>query len=145
MASINKAILIGNLGQTPEIKPTQNGSVARFSIATNKSWKDSNGDKKDKTCWHNIVAFNKLSDFCGRYLEKGQTVFIEGEINNRSWTGDDGVKHYISEIVADKIQFVGSKPKTEAEPEISPPFQPTQMFQPVAVGVNEIADDDVPF
>ena len=107
--SVNKAILIGRLGQDPELKDTKNGrQVCTFSVATDDGYKDSNGQKVDKTTWHNIVAWAKVAEIMAQYLKKGQEVYIEGRIDNRSYD-KDGVKMYRSEVVVDRFSFVGSK------------------------------------
>lgn len=111
--SVNKAIIIGRLGKDPELKEAGGTKIANFSVATSKSWKDDAGEKKEKTEWHNIVAFRKTAEFAGQWLKKGREVFIEGEIQTRSWDGDDGKKNYRTEIVAHNIQFVGSKPESD--------------------------------
>ncbi len=108
MAGLNKAMLIGNLGKDPEIKYTPEGvAIAKFSIATSEQWKDKDGQKQEKTEWHNIVAFRKLAEICGEYLTKGKQVYIEGRIQTRSWDDKDGNKKYMTEIVADKMQMLG--------------------------------------
>ncbi|MBW2176788.1 MAG: single-stranded DNA-binding protein [Deltaproteobacteria bacterium] len=111
MAGINKAILIGNLGRDPEVRYTPDGTaVANFSIATSDQWKDKNtGEKREKTEWHRIVAFRRLGEVCGEYLSKGRQVYIEGRIQTRDWEDKDGVKRYTTEIVADKMQMLGSR------------------------------------
>lgn len=109
MASINKAILIGNLGQDPELKYLPSGdAVCNFSIATTETWKDRDGNQQDKTEWHNIVAFRRLAEICGEYLKKGKQVYIEGRIQTRSWE-QDGVKRYSTEIVADQMKMLGTR------------------------------------
>lgn len=107
--SVNKAIIIGHLGKDPEVKDVSGTKIANFSVATSKSWKDEGGEKKEKTEWHNIVAFRKTAEFAGSWLKKGREVYIEGEIQTRSWDGEDGKKNYRTEIVAHNIQFVGPK------------------------------------
>lgn len=108
MASLNKAMLIGNLGKDPEIKYTPEGlAIAKFSMATKEQWKDKDGQKQDKTEWHNIVAFGKLAEICGEYLAKGKQVYIEGRIQTRSWDDKDGNKKYTTEIVANTMQMLG--------------------------------------
>ena len=110
MASINKVMLIGNLGKDPEIRYTNSGSaVANFSIATNESWKDKEGNRQERTEWHNIVAWGKLADFAQNYLKKGKSVYLEGRIQTRDWVDNQDVKHYKTEIVANNIQFVGPR------------------------------------
>lgn len=107
--SINKVILIGNLGSDPELKATSGGnSVCNFSIATSESWvKD--GEKQERTEWHRIVVWGKTAEACSKYLVKGSKVYIEGKLQTRSFDDKDGVKRYITEVVAADVQFLGSK------------------------------------
>lgn len=110
MASINKAILIGNLGKDPEIRYTQEKvPVASFSIATTESYTNKNGERVENTEWHNIVAWRGLAEISEKYLHKGKQVYIEGKIKTRSYDDKDGVKKYITEIVADVIQMLGRR------------------------------------
>ena len=111
MSGINKVILIGRLGSDPEIRYTPSGvAVANFSIATSEEWKDKDsGEKKERTEWHRIVAWRRLGEICGEYLSKGKQVYIEGRIQTRSWEDKDGNKKYTTEIVANDIQFLGSR------------------------------------
>jgi len=102
--NLNKAMIIGNLTRDPEVKTTPQGtSVASFSVATNFVWKDQSGQKQEKAEYHNIVAWRKLADIIGQYLKKGSKVYIEGRLQTRDWTGQDGVKRYRTEIVADNM------------------------------------------
>ncbi len=111
MSGVNQVILLGRLGRDPECKALQSGDqVANFSIATSKSWKDASGAKQERTEWHNIVAFKKLAEVAGKYLTKGRQVFVEGELQTRSWEDKDGTKKYKTEIVARRIEFIGDKP-----------------------------------
>ena len=108
MAGVNKVILIGNLGKDPELRYAPSGmAIANFNIATTETWKDKNGAKQDKTEWHKIVAFNKLAEICGEYLNKGKQVYIEGRIQTRAWEDKDGNKRYTTEIVAQTMQMLG--------------------------------------
>jgi len=108
MGSLNKVILIGNLGKDPETKVTQNGkSVARFSIATTETWKTQEGEKQQKTEWHQIVAWNKLAEIVGKYLRKGKQVMIEGRIQYREYTDNDNVKRNFTEIQCDNLVMLG--------------------------------------
>ncbi len=101
--SLNKVQLIGNLGKDPELKYTPSGvAVATFSIATSESWKDADGNQQEKTEWHNIVAWRKLAEICGEYLKKGKKVYLEGKLQTRNYE-KDGVKRYVTEIVADQL------------------------------------------
>ena len=110
MASINKVILVGNLGQDPEVKyMPSGGAVTNLSIATTDSWKDkSTGEKRENTEWHRVVFFNRLAEIAGEYLRKGSQVYIEGNLRTRSWE-DNGVKKYSTEIVAREMQMLGSR------------------------------------
>ena len=109
MASINKVILIGNLGKDPEMKFTPSGkATCKFSLATNAKWTDANGEKKEAVTWHNIETWGRLAEICNKYLHKGSQVYIEGRIDNRSWD-DQGIMKYFSSVVAEKVQFLGSK------------------------------------
>ena len=111
MAGINKVILIGRLGQDPEVRYTPSGvAVANFSIATSEEWKDKDsGEKREQTEWHRIVAWRRLGEICGEYLSKGRQVYIEGRLQTRSWDDRDGNKKYTTEIVASDVQFLGSR------------------------------------
>ena len=106
--SVNKVILVGNLGKDPELRYTAGGTaVATFSLATSERFKDRNGEMQEKTEWHNIVAWRNLAEICGKYLHKGKQVYIEGKIQTRSYDDRDGNKRYITEIVADQMQMLG--------------------------------------
>lgn len=101
---LNKAMLIGNMTRDPETRTTPQGqAVTSFSIATNRSWTDAQGVRQEKAEFHNIVAWGKLAEICGQYLSKGRKVYIEGRMQTRDWTGDDGVRRFKSEIVADNM------------------------------------------
>jgi len=144
--SVNKVILVGNLGKDPEVRYTQTGSaVANFSIATSEQWNDRDGKKQERTEWHNIVVWGKQAEHCGQYLSKGRQVYIEGSIRTRSYDDKSGNKRYITEIIAQRIQFLGGGGGTRL------PQQGTE-----ASGVDDMAmggmgggqppmDDDIPF
>lgn len=107
MASVNKAIILGNLGKDPEVRYTNGGhAVANFSVATNEKW-GKDGNQQERTEWHRIVVWGKQAETCGQYLKKGRSVFIEGRIQTREWTNKEGAKQYTTEIVADRVQFLG--------------------------------------
>ena len=112
---INKVILVGNLGQDPEIRYTADGRpIANFSIATSETWKDKNsGEKREKTEWHRVVVFGKLAEICGEYLSKGRQVYIEGKLQTRKWQGQDGQDRYTTEVVIDgfngTMQMLGTR------------------------------------
>jgi single-strand DNA-binding protein len=106
--SVNKVILVGNLGKDPELRYTASGTaVANFSLATTEKYKDRDGNSQEKTEWHNIVVWRQLAEICGKYLTKGKQVYIEGKIQTRSYDDRDGNKRYITEIVVDQMQMLG--------------------------------------
>ncbi|HEX9389941.1 MAG TPA: single-stranded DNA-binding protein [Usitatibacteraceae bacterium] len=110
MASVNKVILVGNLGRDPETRyMPDGGAVTNFSIATTDTWKDKSGEKQEKTEWHRISTFQRLAEIAGEYLKKGSQVYIEGRLQTRKWTDKDGVEKYTTEIIADKMQMLGSR------------------------------------
>ncbi len=111
--SVNKAILIGNLGKDPELRYTPGGKpVASFRLATTDRWAGPDGEKKESTVWHNIVAWGKTAEVMKEYLHKGQQVYIEGRIDNRTWDDKDGNKRYTSEVVVQNFQFIGNRAGT---------------------------------
>ena len=104
---INKAILIGNLGADPELRYTQSGTpVASFRIATTERWKDKEGNPQEQTEWHNIVAWSRLAEICGEYLNKGSRVYIEGKLQTRKWQDQNGNDRYTTEIVAREMKML---------------------------------------
>ena len=108
--SVNKAIVIGNLGKDPEVRFTPGGqAVANFSIATNESWKDKNGQAQERTEWHRIVVWGKLAELCGEYLKKGRSAYVEGRLQTREWTDKEGKKNYTTEIIANQVVFLGGR------------------------------------
>ena len=108
--NLNKAMVIGNLVRDPELKTTPSGqSVASFSIATNFVWTDQSGQKQEKAEFHNIVAWRRLAEICGQYLKKGSKIYIEGRLQTRDWVGQDGIKRYRTEIVAENMIMLDSK------------------------------------
>lgn len=114
MPGVNKVILIGNLGSDPELRYTPNGvAVANFSVATSERWNDKDGKSQERTEWHRIVAWRKLAEIAGEYLKKGRQVFVEGKLQTRSWEDQDGVKRYMTEIIADNIQMLGRRGEDE--------------------------------
>jgi len=107
---LNKVFIIGNLGKDPEVRFTSNGkAVAKFSVATSERWTDQDGNKQERTEWHNVVVWGKQAETCGQYLSKGRQVFIEGSVRSRSYDDKDGNKKYITEIVARDVRFLGGK------------------------------------
>jgi len=165
MADVNKVIIVGNLGRDPEIKYTQsNIPVANFSVATTESWKDKNtGEWQEKTEWHRVVAWRYLAEKAERTLRKGKQVFVEGKLETRKWTGQDGNDHYTTEIIARDLMVLGRKDdsdnlsggggsgsyggglqeKQENGPAAAEKFTPAPMVSD-GVGATE-EDDDLPF
>ncbi|MBY0267197.1 MAG: single-stranded DNA-binding protein [Burkholderiales bacterium] len=111
MASVNKVILVGNLGRDPEVRYMPSGdAMANLNLATTDSWKDKkSGDKQEKTEWHRVVMFGKTAEIAGEYLKKGSQVYIEGRLQTRKWTDKEGQERYTTEIVADRMQMLGSR------------------------------------
>lgn len=138
MASVNKAILIGNLGNDPELRYTPGGqAVTGFRIATTDRWRDKDGQNQQRTEWHNIVAWGRQAEIANEYLKKGSPVYIEGRLQTRSWEDKDGNKRYITEIVTQRMQLLGRR---GAEEETTPP--PPEAETPESAGGEE---DDLPF
>ena len=110
MASVNKVILLGNLGRDPETRYTTGGdAVTNLRIATTETWKDKSGEKQEKTEWHSVVLFGRQAEIAGEYLKKGRSVYVEGRLKTRKWQDKDGVEKYTTEIVATDMQMLGSR------------------------------------
>lgn len=144
MASVNKAILIGNLGKDPELRHMPNGdAVVNFSVATSDSYKDRDGNKQEKTEWHNVVIYGKLAEIAAQYLKKGSTVYLEGRIQTRKWQ-KDGVDRYTTEIIANVMQMLGGKDSGEKQEQ--PQQRQQQSARAPAKPLPEAFDDsDIPF
>lgn len=111
MASVNKVILVGRLGKDPELRNTQGGaSVCNMTLATDESWADRDGNKQQSTEWHRVTVFGKQAESCAQYLHKGSLIFIEGSLRTRKWQDQNGQDRYTTEIKADRVQFLDSKP-----------------------------------
>ncbi len=148
---MNKALLIGNLTRDPEVKALPSGiKVASFSVATNRVYKDAQGQRKESTDYHNVVVFGRQAETAGQYLKKGQSVLVEGRIQTRSWDGPDGQKKYRTEIVADRVQFgqkaavSSGKTTTDALEEDSGGAKGGK-DTPVDYPTEEINPEDIPF
>jgi single-strand DNA-binding protein len=110
MASVNKVILVGNLGRDPEMRYMPSGeAIANFSIATTDNWKDKNGQKQERTEWHRISMFGKLAEIAGEYLKKGSSVYVEGRLQTRKWQDKEGNERQTTEVVADRMQMLGGR------------------------------------
>ncbi len=143
--TINKAIIIGRLGQDPEMKYTPSGTaVANFSVATNHAVKDQDGNFTDKTEWHRIVAYGRTAEIAGEYLIKGKLVFIEGRIQTRSWEDQNGQKKYMTEVVCSNMQLLGSKGDTEISSDESDEQEEAPKSKEKAKKESE-EEDDLPF
>ncbi len=137
MASVNKAILIGNLGADPELRYTPGGqAVASFSMATTERFKNKDGEQQERTEWHNIVCWKRTAEIANEYLKKGSPVYIEGRIQYRSYEDKDGIKRYRTDIVAQRLQLLGARGKVEDEQK-----QPPETPEPQTPA----DDDDLPF
>ncbi len=149
---INKVILVGNLGQDPEIRYTPGGmAVANISIATTDSWKDKQtGEQQEKTEWHRVVFFSRLAEIAGEYLKKGSQVYIEGRLQTRKWKDQGGQDRYTTEIVANEMQMLGSRgkgagvaPQNDYNQSRSA-SKPATQSSPAPAGFDDF-DDDIPF
>jgi len=149
--SLNRVQLIGNLTRDPEVRQIPGGqTVATLSIATNFSWVDQSGQKQDKAEYHTVVAWRKLADICGQYLRKGSKIFMEGRLQTRDWEGEDGVKRYKTEIVADNMIMLDRKGEGGTSGEqsfaggLNRKSEVLSDSQPVEVA-DEVSIDDLPF
>ncbi len=111
MASVNKVILVGNLGRDPEVRYSAEGSaICNISIATTSQWKDrTSGERREETEWHRVVFYNRLAEIAGEYLRKGRPVYVEGRLRTRKWTGQDGQERFTTEIIAEQMQMLGGR------------------------------------
>jgi single-strand DNA-binding protein len=110
MASVNKVIIVGNLGRDPEVRYLpEGGAITNISVATTDTWKDKSGEKQERTEWHRVAFFGKLAEIAGEYLKKGSQVYVEGALRTRKWQDKEGKERYTTEIVADRMQMLGSR------------------------------------
>jgi single-strand DNA-binding protein len=147
MSSLNKIILIGNLGKDPEIRYTPEGSpVATFSLATSENWTDKNGSRQEHTEWHTIVAWNRLADLSKRFLVKGRQVYVEGRLRTREWTDREGNKRRSTEVIAQQMVLLGSRPQS-AEAGVQPMETAGRATAEPDPGFGDagITDSDIPF
>src|SRR5690606_5555845 len=164
MASVNKVILVGNLGRDPEVRYSPEGAaICNVSIATTSNWKDRNtGERREETEWHRVVFYNRLAEIAGEYLKKGRPVYVEGRLKTRKWQGQDGQDRYTTEIVADQMQMLGgreggsdgggygdapsSRPASRPAPQQQAPAAPAPARQSSSAAPNFAdMDDDIPF
>jgi single-strand DNA-binding protein len=143
MASVNKVILVGNLGRDPEMRYMPSGdALASFSIATTDNWKDKNGQKQERTEWHRISMFGKQAEIAGEYLKKGSSVYIEGRLQTRKWQDKEGNERQTTEVVADRMQMLGGRsgqPAATSAPRQAPAQKPAG-----GSGFDDF-EDDIPF
>lgn len=161
MASVNKVIVVGNLGRDPETRYMPSGdAMTNIAVATTDKWKDkATGEQKEATEWHRIAFFGKLAEIAGQYLKKGSQVYIEGKLRTRKWTDKDGVEKFTTEIIADSMQMLGSRqgmggaPMDEggyggsapASPARAPAAAPARAPAKQAPSMSNMEDDDIPF
>jgi single-strand DNA-binding protein len=135
--SVNKVILVGRLGQNPEVRYTPSGSaVANFSVATNEAWTDKSGQKQERTEWHRIVVWGKLAELCSKYLEKGRQCYVEGRLQTRSWQDKDGQTKYSTEVQAQTVQFLGGERGAGAHMGGTDPMNQDRSFNGAPAGAN---------
>jgi len=158
MASVNKVILIGNLGRDPEVRYAPSGAaICNVTLATSRQWKDkSSGERQEETEWHRVVFYDRLAEIAGEYLKKGRPVYVEGRLKTRKWTDKDGVDKYTTEIIADQMQLLGSRNGGgdadigggERPARAAAPARPAAPPKPAApkssTGFDDL-EDDIPF
>jgi len=153
MASINKVIVVGNLGKDPETRYAPSGdAITNITVATTDTWKDkATGEKKEATEWHRVAFFGKLAEIAGQYLKKGSQVYIEGKLRTRKWQDKDGLDRYTTEIIADVMQMLGSRqgsgeaPTREREATSAPTADTGAAKKPAPASSFNDMDDDIPF
>lgn len=157
MPSVNKVILMGNLGKDPEVRFMPNGdAVCNFSIATTDSWKDKAGERQEKTEWHNIVMYRRLAEIAGEYLKKGRPVYIEGRLQTRKWQTKEGQDRYTTEIIADSMQMLGGRDSAAPQENSGVEEKPKDDFDQTPKRNNQVEqsntgsafdefEDDIPF
>ncbi len=162
MASVNKVILIGNLGRDPEVRYTPSGAaICNVTIATSRNWKDKNtGERQEETEWHRVVFYDRLAEIAGEYLKKGKSVYVEGRLKTRKWTDKDGVEKYTTEIIAQEMTMLGGREggmgggggmsdegggaPARSAPAPRPAPAPRAAPQKSSTGFDDM-DDDIPF
>ncbi len=169
MASVNKVILVGNLGRDPEVRYSPDGAaICNVTLATSSQWKDKNtGERREETEWHRVVFYNRLAEIAGEYLRKGRSIYVEGRLKTRKWQGQDGQDRYTTEIVADQMQMLGGRdsgggdasmgggmgggassdfnsPPPQRQQRPAPAQRPAAPQAPAAANLADL-DDDIPF
>lgn len=145
--SVNKVIVLGRLGQDPELKYTPNGSaVCNFTVATSDSWTDKSGQKQEKTEWHRVVVWGKLAELCNQYLSKGKQVYLEGSLQTRSWDDKQGQKRYTTEVLAKTVQFLGAtSSKNHEGPSDGSQYGGSEEPEYDVTTDTDFTSDDIPF
>lgn len=150
MASVNKVILIGNLGKDPETRYMSNGeAVTNITLATTDTWKDKNGDKQEKTEWHRVTFYRKLAEIAGEYLKKGRSVYVEGRLETRKWTDKNGMDRYTTDIIATDMKMLGNRSESGSfegpqHEEDATPSPASSNAARSTSGFDDM-DDDIPF
>ena len=144
---VNKVILIGNLGNDPDVRYTASGAaVSNISLATTESWKDKEtGEQQDKTEWHRIVFFGRLAEIVAEYLKKGSQIYVEGRLQTRKWQDKEGNDRYTTEIVANEMQMLGSRSSGDFNQSSAPAQQPAASKPAAQTNDESFVDDDIPF
>ena len=149
MASVNKVILVGNLGRDPETRYATSGSaICNITVATSRQWKDkTSGEKKEETEWHRVVFYDRLAEIAGEYLKKGRPVYVEGRLKTRKWQDKEGQDRYTTEIRGDRMQMLGGRPAGDSTPAPRPAQgAPAPAAAPAPAGGNfNDFEDDIPF
>lgn len=142
--SVNKVLLIGRLGNNPEIRFTNTGTaVANFNLATSENWNDKSGQRQERTEWHRVVVWGKLAELCEKYLSKGRQCFVEGRLQTRSWDDKDGNKRYTTEIVATTVQFLGG-PSAQTHA-VAGESAGSEMGEAPQASESSFTEDEIPF
>lgn len=147
--TVNKVILLGRLGADPEVQYLQTGvAVAKFNVATNRVWKDDQGNVIEKTDWHRVIAWRKTAEIAGEYLKKGSSVYIEGRLESRSWDDQNGQKRFITEVIVESLQLLGRKDERTGTG-TGAAYPPMPEIPPTDIPTGDIQDsgheDDLPF
>ena len=151
MASVNKVILLGNLGRDPETRSTPSGAtVCNVAIATSRTWKDKSGEKQEETEWSRVVFYDRLAEIAGEYLKKGKPVYVEGRLKTRKWTDKDGVEKYTTEIVAESMQLLGGREDGDSQERSRPAARPAPARQSAPAKTSpgmypDPDEDEIPF
>ena len=145
---VNKAVILGNVGNDPELRYMSNGkAVANFTVATSEQWKDQQGQKQERTEWHRMVAYDKLAEIIGQYVKKGSKLYLEGKLQTREWQDQQGQKKYTTEIIVSEMQMLDGKPQgsQQAQGQQQAPQGQHQQRQPVPQQEAPQFDDDLPW